>query len=899
MSEEFRLHVAMRAQDLVHSGISPSEAARQARREFGSTERYKGEARASRGLHYLDGLRFSWLDFKLGVRMLVKHSGVTIVGGLAMVIGIGLGAGYLEVVNDFIHPSLPFDEGERIVGLQNWDVEENDPELRSIHDFVAWRDQFRSIDNLGASRSIERNVGDIGAPVEPSRGAQISPSAFKIVRIPALLGRTLIDADEQQRAPPVVVLGYQLWRSRFLEDPDVIGRTIQLGSAATTVVGVMPEGFAFPLNHQFWVPLRPNTLAYGPRQGPPIQIFGRLAPGVTREEAQAELSALGSRRAADSPETHERLRPRVMRYTELFVGGEDSIQAYLVQIFFVTLLLILASNVATLVFARTATRENEIAMRFALGASRGHILAQFFVEAFVLALSATVVGLAVVSWGASWITRLFWEVTEGQIPFWLEDGVNVNVTTVLYGLVLAILAALVAGVLPALKATTSRLQARLRDSAGTTASALRFGGLWSGLIVAQVAFAVLVVPPAIVAIWALGEPEQTDPGFAGQEYLSARIELDVERPDADSAARADSFTEFQAKYEELERRLQAEPGVSRVTFATHLPGMDHPQPWVEVDSAEGSRTDAHWVMTTSVGVDFFDAFDAAIVAGRGFNSADVRSTSRVVVVNDHFVNVMLDGRNAVGRRVRYRTRFGERSVTGQPRGLPDARMREPGRWYEIVGVVHDLGMDTGNDAFFPGWGPGVYHPLTPDAMGLGSYSVRVAFHVRGDAASFAPRLREMARDIDPALRLYDVLPLDGPVDKANQAQRWIARFSTYLTALVALIALLISTAGVYAMLSFTVARQTCEIGIRVALGADRRHIITEVFSRAMLQIGVGILVGALLWFFVVVRVIGGGDDVGLLLMTAGVLILLGLIACGVPMRRALRIEPVEALKEVG
>lgn len=226
-------------------------------------------------------------------------------------------------------------------------------------------------------------------------------------------------------------------------------------------------------------------------------------------------------------------------------------------------------------------------------------------------------------------------------------------------------------------------------------------------------------------------------------------------------------------------------------------------------------------------------------------------------------------------------------------------MREPGRWYEIVGVVHDLGMDTGNDAFFPGWGPGVYHPLTPDAMGLGSYSVRVAFHVRGDAASFAPRLREMARDIDPALRLYDVLPLDGPVDKANQAQRWIARFSTYLTALVALIALLISTAGVYAMLSFTVARQTCEIGIRVALGADRRHIITEVFSRAMLQIGVGILVGALLWFFVVVRVIGGGDDVGLLLMTAGVLILLGLIACGVPMRRALRIEPVEALKEVG
>jgi predicted lysophospholipase L1 biosynthesis ABC-type transport system permease subunit len=209
-------------------------------------------------------------------------------------------------------------------------------------------------------------------------------------------------------------------------------------------------------------------------------------------------------------------------------------------------------------------------------------------------------------------------------------------------------------------------------------------------------------------------------------------------------------------------------------------------------------------------------------------------------------------------------------------------------------------MDTGRDAFFPGWGPGVYRPLTSDAMtaDAGS-SVRVAFHVRGDAASVAPRLREIAHAVAPELRLYDVGTLDRPVDRVNQSQELVARFASAVTALVGVIALIISIAGTYSVMSFTVARQTREIGIRIALGADPRRIVTGVFSRAIIQITVGVIAGALLWTYVIVYELGGGDRFGLLAMTGALLLIVGLVACGVPVRRALRIEPSVALRDAG
>lgn len=893
------------------SDASDLFAARVADRGERSARRwYRRQARAALGRLGMAGwerLRAaggpSWsagfpIDVKLGARMLVTYPGVALVGGLAMTIGIGLGAAYLEVVNDVLHPTLPLEDGERLVGLRNWDTASNEPELRSSFDFVRWRSELEQVEGLGAYRSVDRNVGAGSGPGEPAVGAEITPSAFTMLRVPAMMGRTLLPSDEEEGAEPVIVLGFDLWRDRFFADPEVVGRTVRMGRLATTVVGVMPPGFAFPVSHEFWMPLRLEEGMYGPRLGPGVQVFGRLAEGASLEVAQAELAAAGLRVAREHPDTHERLRPQVMKYTELFVGGEGSGQAYLVELAFVLLLLVLGSNVATMVFARTATRENEIAMRFALGASRGQILVQFFVEALVLALAAMVFALGLVRWGAGWLTSFFWEITDGRVPFWMDE--RLNATTVLYALGLAVLGALVAGVMPTVKATTSRLQDRLRHAAGTQGSSMRLGGLWNGLIVVQVALAVLVLPPAIVSVFALAEPGYVDPGFNGGEYLSAQLEMD-DPPAAPGEAVA-SPTDFEATYEELERRLLAEPGVSRVTFATRLPVMNHPQPSIQVEELRESAgvPASTWVMPTSVEPGFFDAFGAEITSGRGFSTADMGSDTRVVIVNDHFVEDVLEGRNAVGRRIRYSTRYGEQAATGQPRGRTRTFMLEPGEWYEIVGVVRGLGMDTNRDPFYPGRGPGVYHPLTGGALESGgSYAVRTAFHVQGDAASFAPRLRELAHAVDPELRLRDVLPLDGPVDAGNRHERITARFFSWATALVAVIALLISVAGTYAVMSFTVSRQTREIGIRIALGADRRRIVTGVFSRSMFHVAIGLILGAGTWFYVIVYRLGGEDRIGLLIATAAVLMLVGFVACGVPVRRALRIEPTEALKEVG
>jgi predicted permease len=884
MNSEFQFHIDMHTELLIREqGLSRDEARRRALVAFGGIEKHKELLRDDRGLAWMSGLS---LDLKLGVRTLSRSRGVTIVGGLAIAIGVGLGAGYMEVVNDFLHPTLPLEEGERIVGLQNWDVAENDPELRSLHDYVVWRDALKSIENLAAFRTIERNVAG-GDSAEPALGAEITASAFRTTRVPPMLGRTLIEADEQETAAPLVVLGYQLWRSRFAEDPNVVGKSVQLGTSTRTVVGVMPEDFEFPVNHQFWVPLHADAMRHEPRQGPAIQIFGRLAPGATLEQAQAELSALGAVATTDYPSTHEHLRPRVMKYTQLFVGGEGSGGAYLVQVLFVLLLLVLCSNVATMVFARTATREHEIAMRFALGSSRARIVGQFFVEALVLAVAATATGLAAVWWGAHWVTRFVWDVTEGQIPFWLDAGVALNLTTILYAAALAVLGSLVAGAVPALKATRARVLGRLRHNAGAGESALRFGTLWSAMIVVQAAFVVLILPPAVVAVSGLFEPAHTDPGFAAEEYLSARIALDAEQVSANAASLAPpSLGEFERACEELRRRLTMTSRISLVTFASRLPGMSHPEAWVDVDS-EGTTAGAstELVTTSSVAANYFEAFGAEIVSGRAFNSGDVRSNPSVVIVNEYFVNEILQGRNAVGRRLRYTRSSGEAAS---------------GPWYEIVGVVKNLGMDTTRDAFMSGKGPGIYHPLTPEVLGTaGSYAVRIAFHVGRDAASFAPELRALAHAVHPALRLDDVVPLNEPVDRTARSQRRIGRFSAWATVLVALIALLISIAGTYSALSFTVARQTREIGIRIALGADRRQIVMGVFSRALAQVCTGIVIGGAVWFYVIVEVLDGGHRVGLLATTLVVLMLVGLLACGLPLRRALRIEPTEALRHSG
>src|SRR5262245_54988015 len=323
MDEEFRLHTELRARDLERGGMAPQKALLVARQQFGSPARYKEESRASRGMHRIDQLRFSWLDFKVGFRMLARYPGLTVVGTVAIAVAIALGTLYFEAVNKWKNPRLPIPDGDRVVSIRNWNTSAFEPEPRSLHDFSIWRAQVKTIENLGAANAFVRNLATDDRRVEPVQGAELTANAFRLVGTPALLGRTLSEQDERPSEPPVVVISHALWKTRFDSDPRVLGRTVKLGTTTATIVGVMPEGFGFPRNDRIWTPLRVDGSLLAPRTGPGVTIFGRLAPGASMEEAQAELAGIGARVAAANPETHKHLKPRVVAYAKPILDGGE------------------------------------------------------------------------------------------------------------------------------------------------------------------------------------------------------------------------------------------------------------------------------------------------------------------------------------------------------------------------------------------------------------------------------------------------------------------------------------------------------------------------------------------------------------------------------------------------
>ena len=324
--------------------------------------------------------------------------------------------------------------------------------------------------------------------------AETTASMFQVTGVPPLLGRHLIEADEQPGAAPVVVLGYYVWQRRFGGNADLIGKTIQLGRATTTVVGVMPEGYTFPVNHRMWTPLYLNGSGYAPLDGPAIRVFGLVAPGSTQAQANAELATLTERVAAASPNTHQYLRPRVLAWGGQSPGDRSILETLVTYMPVSLILLIACANVGTLIYARTSTRDAEISMRYALGATRDRIIGQLFVEALVLASVSALVGLTAAHYALKWGLTAYYAGAGTGVPFWLSPGLKMS--TVIFAAALTVVAAAILGVLPALKATGKDLQKQLR-SVGSGGSTLRFGAVWTTAMIAQVALTVICLPPAM------------------------------------------------------------------------------------------------------------------------------------------------------------------------------------------------------------------------------------------------------------------------------------------------------------------------------------------------------------------------------------------------------------------
>lgn len=468
------------------------------------------------------------LDLKLGFRMLVKYPMLTLVAGIAITTATAIGVGVSEFVRDLIVPSLPLEDGDRIVRLYQIDSEAGGATAASLYDLEVWRESISSVQDLGAYTTMEQGFTIDGGGSGTVSLARISASAFRLTRVPPFLGRFIVDADEEPDAPPVVVLGYDAWQTLLGGSPDAIGQVVQLGGTPTTVVGVMPEGFGFPQMQNAWVPLRVDPDAMRPETAPRAGLFGRLAPAATLESAQSELDVAGRRAAANFPEVYGHLSPQVTEFARLASDSQMTLILSGVRLLFVFLPVVACANVATLVFARTVTREGEIAVRTSLGATRRRIVLQLLAEALVLVVGATLIGLAVASFALGRIARLFFIIQqEPRPPFWWNDSLSPS--TVMYAVALAVVGAVMIGVVPALKATRGSVLPRLGLPSTGGAGNLRFGGMWTVVIVLQVALSVAFLPLAVSVAGAAFE-DQRGVDFPADEYVTAQLGRDPSVP---------------------------------------------------------------------------------------------------------------------------------------------------------------------------------------------------------------------------------------------------------------------------------------------------------------------------------------------------------------------------------
>jgi putative ABC transport system permease protein len=831
------------------------------------------------------GYFFSVLDFTLAWRMLKRSPGLTIVAVFGMAVGIAVAGGAFTVISAIVEVRLPLPDGERVVSIIETNEALSGHEWRMLHDVAAWQDAT-SLTDLGLSHQVTRNLIIEGRPPEPVTVAEVSPSAFRVARIDAFRGRYLLDQDARMGADDVVVIGYDEWLHRFDADPAVIGRTVQLGGITHTIVGVMPDGFGFPVNHTFWIPWRVDPALYQPRTGPTIAVFARLGPGATLASAQDELSAFGRRAAAESPATHEHLVPLVIPYTYAYndMGDPENHLAMRAMQLTVTLLVILVCvNVAILVYARTATRQGEIAVRGALGASRNRIVSQLFVEALILAGVAAVIGIFLVSVVMTLFGGEMRTITGGRLPFWMHFRISVDDLT--YVVALTLLAAVVVGVLPALKATGKNVQARLQTLTAGGGSRMQMGPLWTLLIVAQVAVTVSILPAAMFFTWDGLRLRAPTAGFASDQVLFATATLD-RSSEPTTAADDEAFNaRFAAAHARLDEALRADAAVADVTYSLRSPGTELamaleaegqmlPTDPVDYNIVEGSRT-GHLARYNRVAPNYFDAFGVPALLGRTFTAADLGTDQ--VIINRSLAEAAFGDTNPLGRRVRYVGRSRETDKDALPLD----------RWFDIVGVIPDF-PDNELVADLC-----VYHPAALGAVNPARLAVRVR---AADPATYMNTLRTVAATVSPNLQVREMSTIAMDIRQEQSMFRMIGA----TVGLVMLSVITLSAAGIYSLMSFTVARRRREIGIRAALGADRRRLLAGIFSRVFAQLAAGAALGVIGWV-AIGRLLQGEliEDrfVVLVPLVALVMIVVGVLAAIGPARQGLSIQPTEALRE--
>ena len=799
-----------------------------------------------------------WNDLRFGIRLLAKDRWFTAAAVLVLALGIAATNTAFTIVNGVLLRSMPFDDPDRIVQIE----EVSYPELGD------WRTSARTFEGIAATweqpMNVSDDVGNAGlagaaapAAAERVRGGFISFDTFRIIGRQPILGRDFTADDERVGAAPVALLSHTLWRTRYQSDASVVGRTIRVNGVPAAIIGVMPEEFEFPLNAKLWQPL---TLLQAEvrdnRSSRNLRGVGRLRPDVTEDQAQTELATLTAALAREYPDHARDLPPNVEPFRSGIGGPIVALMAALMgAVAFV--LLIACANVANLLLARASTRSREISVRMSIGASRWRIVRQLLIENLVLAVLA---GGAALSLSAASI-RLFWRVVT-QVgdppPFWMSFPIDGQVLAFLVAVSLGTLVAF--GLLPAIHTTRTNIVEVLNDASSRSIGTRR-GRHWAGsLVVAQLALALVLLSGAGLMMRSLLTQVTMSAGVDTTGLI--RMALDLPSPSYPSSEARLLF------FRQLDERLRKLPAV-RATLASSIPmggGPEGPVFFENRPPQPGERRRAASLMT--IGPRYFETVGAQLVQGRAFTEDDGPAERGGVIVNQRFAEMYFPDQRALGRRIR----------TGN-----DAE------WMTVIGVATNVRQRITDSGAFD---PIVYHPLQDNPPARINVLLRAS-----SLAAIVPAVRAAVRALDVDLPLYDLRT----VDEQLAIARWPARVFGTIFVVFAAIALILAGVGLYALTAYSVAQRKQEIGVRMALGAQATEVAWLVTRRASTQLGLGLLIGgagAAAVSRVIPAVLAGsavGDPLTLVLVCA-LLLAVGLTAALIPARRAMHMDPVRALR---
>ena len=805
-----------------------------------------------------------WLDLRFAVRLLAKDRWFTFAATSALALGIGMNATIFTLVNAFLFRSLPFEDPDRVMYVGERDTVSGRTFMVSWPDFQDWRDTQASFIGLGAWSAGTMTVSDEGRPPERYSGAYFSANAFRLFGEHPIQGRDFLPEDDRPGADPVVMLGEGLWTRRYGADPSIVGRAIRVDDVPATVVGVMPDRMKFP-DAELWMPLsrRPGLAARKRDERFGMQTFGRLAPGVTREQAQGELTAIAARLERDFTATNRNIGAAVMTFNERLYAGpiKLAVLASMGAVGFV--LLIACANVANLLLARSSGRAKEIAIRLAIGATRWRIVRQLLVESALLAGLGGALGLLLAFWGTRW----FDAATQGLgRPYYLQFTMDGSVLAFFAAICIA--TGVIFGLAPAMQGSKTGVNEIIKE-AGSGASDSPRARRWTGaLVVGELTLTLVLLAGAgfmirsFLALYRLDLPIET------AHLLTMNLALpDRKYPSPEQRA---------GFYRRLDERLGAIRTVRGATVASSVPFGGGVATRLVIDGRETPAGEPPPPVTrVTVGVRYFETLGLALTRGRSFADPDGAPGREVAIVNQRFVSMYFAGADPLGRRVRL---------------LPD-QAADPGpAWITIVGVSPTVRQRNLRE---PDPDPVIYLPC----RSAPAPSMTLVIRTDGPPHRLTSTLREEVRALDPDLPLFGIATMDETLAKVRSFYRIFgAMFATF-----GVVALMLSAIGLYAITAYSVSQRTREIGVRMALGAQAGQVLWLIVRRSFVQLAAGLTLG-MAGAFGVGRLLRSllaqtsATDPLTLSAIATVFVIVSLAACYLPARRATTVDPISALR---